>query len=88
LLLIEIIFIDYIKSKKNVVDLLIKCLTREQVDKSSKMMGLKPTLKELSWLQPYLFDRRSQNLGSKEQSNYMSIKYEHSYLLLWWKYCL
>jgi hypothetical protein len=38
------------------------------------MMRLKPALKELSWLQPYLFDRRSQNLGLKEQPNYMSIK--------------
>ena len=37
-----IIFIDYVKSKDNIVDPLMKDLTREQVCKSSRGMGLKP----------------------------------------------
>ena len=37
-----IIIIDYIKSKDNVSDPLIKGLTREGVDRSSKRMGLWP----------------------------------------------
>ena len=37
-----IISIDFIKSKENIVDLLTKGLSREQVNCSSKGMGLKP----------------------------------------------
>ena len=37
-----VIFIDYVKSKDNIADLLTKGLNRELVEKSSKGMGLKP----------------------------------------------
>ena len=37
-----IISIDYIRSKDNIADPLTKGLTREQVESSSKGMGLKP----------------------------------------------
>ena len=37
-----IISIDYIKSKDNIADSLTKGLTREQVQNSSRGMGLKP----------------------------------------------
>ena len=37
-----IMTIEYIRSKENIVDLLTKGLTREQVNKSSRGMGLKP----------------------------------------------
>lgn len=37
-----VITIDYVKSKDIIVDLLIKGLNREQVEKSSKEKGLKP----------------------------------------------
>ena len=41
LLSIGIIFIDYVKSKDNIADLLTKGLNRELVKKSSRGMGLK-----------------------------------------------
>ena len=37
-----IMTIEYIRSKENIVDPLTKGLTREQVSKSSRGMGLKP----------------------------------------------
>ena len=37
-----IISIDYVKSKDNIADPLTKGLTREQVESSSRGMGLKP----------------------------------------------
>ena len=37
-----IMTIKYIRSKENIEDPLTKCLTREQVSKSSRGMGLKP----------------------------------------------
>ena len=37
-----VIFIDYVKSKDNIVDSLTKDLNRELVEKSSKGMILKP----------------------------------------------
>ena len=37
-----IISIDFIKSKENIVDLLTKGLSKEQVNCSSRGMGLKP----------------------------------------------
>ena len=37
-----IIFIDYVKSKDNIADPLTKGLTQEQVESSSRGMGLKP----------------------------------------------
>ena len=40
-----VISIDYVKSKDNIVDPLTKGLTREQVCKSSRGMGLKPMSK-------------------------------------------
>ena len=39
-----IISIDFIKSKENIVDLLTKGLSREQVNCSSRGMGLKPII--------------------------------------------
>ena len=42
LLFNEIISIDFIKSKENITDLLTKGLSREQVNYSSRGMGLKP----------------------------------------------
>ena len=42
-----IISIDYIKSKDNLADPLTKGLTREQVNFTSRGMGLKPMTKEL-----------------------------------------
>ena len=42
LLSIEVISLDYVKSKENIADLLTKWLNRELVEKSSKGMGLKP----------------------------------------------
>ena len=42
----EIISIDYIKSKNNLADLLIKGLTREQVNCISRGMRLKPMTKD------------------------------------------
>ena len=41
LLSIEIIFVDYVKSKDNIADPLTKWLNRELVEKSSKGMRLK-----------------------------------------------
>jgi hypothetical protein len=41
LFLNEVIFIDYVKSKKNIVDLLTKILIEELVYSSSKRMILK-----------------------------------------------
>ena len=41
-----IISIDYIKSKDNLADPLTKCFTREQVNCTSRGMGLKPMTKE------------------------------------------
>ena len=41
-----IISIDYIKSKDNLADPLTKGLTREQVNCTSRGMGLKPMTKE------------------------------------------
>ena len=38
----EIISIDYMKLKENIADLLTKGLSREQVNCSSRGMGLKP----------------------------------------------
>ena len=37
-----IMTIEYIRSKENITDLLTKSLTREQVSKSSRGMGLNP----------------------------------------------
>ena len=48
LLEIEIISIDYEKSKDNLVDPLTKGLSRDQVNCSSRGMGLKPMTKEIS----------------------------------------
>ena len=42
LLSIRIISIDFIKSKENIADSLTKGLSREQVNCSSRGMGLKP----------------------------------------------
>ena len=42
LLSTEVISLDYVKSKYNIVDLLTKGLNRELVEKSSKGMRLKP----------------------------------------------
>jgi hypothetical protein len=41
-LLNSIIFINYVKSKKNIANLLIKGLSKELVYDSLKIMGLKP----------------------------------------------
>ena len=41
-----IISIDYVKSEDNIADPLTKGLTREQVYKLSRGMGLKPVTKE------------------------------------------
>ena len=38
----DIMTIEYIRSKENIADPLTKGLTREQVSKSSRGMGLKP----------------------------------------------
>ena len=38
----EVISVDFVKSKDNIVDLLTKGLNRELIEKSSKGMGLKP----------------------------------------------
>ena len=43
LLSIRVIPVDYVKSKDNIADPLIKRLNRELVEKSSKRIGLKPT---------------------------------------------
>jgi hypothetical protein len=43
-----IISIDYVKSKDNIMDSHAKALRRDQVDKSSRRMRLKPIFKELS----------------------------------------
>ena len=43
-----IISIEYVKSKDNIADPLIKWLAREQVFSSSRKIGLKPINKELS----------------------------------------
>ena len=37
-----VIFVDYVKSKENIANLLTKGLTKELVEKSSKRMRLKP----------------------------------------------
>ena len=37
-----VISIDFVKSKENIADSLTKGLNRDQVDKTSKGMGLKP----------------------------------------------
>ena len=42
LLSTRVIFVDYVKSKDNIVDPLTKGLNRELVEKSSKGMRLKP----------------------------------------------
>ena len=42
LLSTEVIFLDYVKSKDNIADLLTKGLNRELVEKLSKGMRLKP----------------------------------------------
>ena len=42
LLSIGVIYVDYVKSKDNIVDLLTKGLNGELVEKSSKGMRLKP----------------------------------------------
>ena len=42
LLSIEVISLDYVKSKENIANLLTKWLNRELVEKSSKGMGLNP----------------------------------------------
>ena len=47
LLSIEVISIDYVKSKDNITDLLTIRLNRELVEKSSKGMGLKPIKEEV-----------------------------------------
>jgi hypothetical protein len=41
-----IISIDYVRSKDNIADPLTKGLTREQVESSSKGMGLKPVINQ------------------------------------------
>ena len=41
LISIEVISVDYVKSKDNVADLLTKGLNRDLVDKSLRRMGLK-----------------------------------------------
>ena len=47
LLSIEVISIDYVKSKDNITDLLTIRLNRELVEKSSKGMGLKSIKEEV-----------------------------------------
>ena len=47
LLSIGVIYVDYVKSKDNIVDPLTKGLNRELVEKSSKGMGLKPLKEEV-----------------------------------------
>ena len=42
LLSIGVIFVDYLKSKDNIVDSLTKGLNKESVEKSLRGMGLKP----------------------------------------------
>lgn len=42
LLFSGIISIDWVKSKENIVDPLTKPLSREQVEKTSRRVGLKP----------------------------------------------
>jgi len=64
-----IITIDYIKSADNLADPFTKGLSREQVVKSSRGMGLKPMDKEDAWWIPYLHDWRSQEVGSRGQLN-------------------
>jgi hypothetical protein len=44
------IFIGYMKSKNNVINPLTKGLTIEQVDKSSREMGVKPVFKRITML--------------------------------------
>ena len=47
LLLTGIISIDYMKSKDNIVDPLIKWLSKELIEKLSMKMGLKPMKEKL-----------------------------------------
>ena len=42
LLSVGVIFVDYLKSKDNIVDSLTKGLNKESVEKSLRGMGLKP----------------------------------------------
>ena len=42
-----VISLDFVKSKDNIVDSLIKGLNRELVEKSSKEMGLKPVKEQV-----------------------------------------
>ena len=42
-------FIDYIKLKDSLIDLLTKCVLRDQVNCSSREMGLKPMTKKFSY---------------------------------------
>jgi hypothetical protein len=46
LLLNKIIFIEYVKSKENIVDLLTKCLLKELVYNSLRGISLKPVKDE------------------------------------------
>ena len=48
LFLNKFISIDYIKSKDNITNPLIKYFIRKQIDKSLRGMRLKPIFKELS----------------------------------------
>jgi hypothetical protein len=61
----DIIFIDHVKSNDNIADLLTKDVIREQVDKSSWGMWIRPIFKELLWWRPNLIDWRFQDLDLK-----------------------
>ena len=69
LLSTRVISVDFVKSKDNIADPLIKGLNKELVEKSSKGMGLKLVKEQsIQWI-PNLADWRSQDLGSKGQLN-------------------
>ena len=61
--------IEYIKSIDNIADPFTKGLVREQVNRSSRGMGLKPMNEKSPEWQSNLVDWRSEDLGSKGQPN-------------------
>uniref|UniRef100_A0A1J3J004 Retrovirus-related Pol polyprotein from transposon TNT 1-94 n=1 Tax=Noccaea caerulescens TaxID=107243 RepID=A0A1J3J004_NOCCA len=64
-----VITIDYIRSADNLADPFTKGLSRDQVEKSSKGMGLKPRKKDEVWWKPHLPEWRSHEVGSKGELN-------------------
>ncbi|KAK8639650.1 hypothetical protein V6N13_138022 [Hibiscus sabdariffa] len=65
-----VISVDYVKSNDNVADPLTKGLKRDQVEKTTKGMRLKPgKFNVLCEGKPNIADWRSQDLGSKGQPN-------------------